>query len=65
MLCTEVVLALAFIHAGVGLLDLLLDFLLHLFCLSLGHCRLELLSATVAAALFVVLAGSLLLSTLA
>ena len=40
---SEVILP-AFIHLGISLLDLLLDFLLHLFDFRLRHCRFELLS---------------------
>ncbi len=42
--CSEVVL-LAFVHPRVGLLDLLLDLLLHLLLLCLGHGRTETLTA--------------------
>ena len=48
MLCSEVVLALPLVHPCVGLLDLLLDLLLHLLCLGLRHCRLEPFSSSVA-----------------
>ena len=60
MLCSEVVL-LTFVHAGVCLLDLLLDFPLHFLLLLLRHCRLELVTASVATALLVVLLALVLL----
>ena len=60
VLSSEVAL-LALVHTGVSLLDLLLDFLLHLLLLCLSHCRLELVTATVATILLAVLALSLLL----
>ena len=47
--CTEVVL-LALVHPGVGLLDLLLDLLLHFLLLRLGHSRLEAFGVFVALA---------------
>ena len=53
VLCSEVVLSLAFVHPGVCLLDLLLDLLLHLFRLGLGHCRLETVASLVPAVLLV------------
>ena len=59
MLSSEITL-LVLIHAGISLLDLLLDLLLHLFLLSLSH-RLELVTPTVAAVLLVLLACTLLL----
>ena len=58
VLGAEVVL-LALVHAGVGLLDLLLDLLLELFLLGLGQRRLEAVAVTLAA-----LAGGLLLPLL-
>ena len=47
--CAEIVLALTLVHAGVGLFDLLLDFLLHLLGLGLGHSRPEPVLSAVAA----------------
>ena len=57
MLAAEIAL-LAFVHAGICLLDLLLDFLLHLFLLGFGHSRLELVATAVTAALLAVLSCS-------
>ena len=48
---SETALLLVLVHPGVGLLDLLLDFLLHLLSFSLGHSRTELLLVAVASAL--------------
>ena len=43
VLCSEIALGLAVVHPCVGLLDLLLDFLLHLLLFGSCHCRFELL----------------------
>ena len=40
MLCSELVLVLAFVHSGIGLLDLLLYLLLHFFLLAFAEYRL-------------------------